>query len=153
LSKVGRDVSLVSYPGCLRVSVCVPRMAVPTHPTHGKRAQQAIRKFTRPRAEPGRSCRWARLVENRGNYARQRISSVGSNRENPVRVPNHHYCAAMRLALIREVHILRAYLENASEQQTEWLKAQLLGNRRAFERLRVREEKEKDSRNQNHASG
>jgi hypothetical protein len=59
----------------------------------------------------------------------------------------------MRLALIREVHILRAYLENASEQQTEWLKAQLLGNRRAFERLRVREEKEKDSRNQNHASG
>src|SRR6201987_907354 len=42
-------------------------MAVPLHPTHGKRAQQAIRKFTRPRigASEGRSRRWARLVEIR----------------------------------------------------------------------------------------
>src|ERR1700751_4347629 len=42
-------------------------MAVPLHPTHGKRAQQAIRKFTRPRsgASEGRSRRRARLVENR----------------------------------------------------------------------------------------
>ena len=61
-----------------------------------------------------------------------------------MRVPNRHYCAAMRAELQHEQHVIAARFETASERDRQWLREQLEANERAFRRLRIRAEKERN---------
>lgn len=63
-----------------------------------------------------------------------------------MRIPNKHFCAAMREALQWEQHTIAAKFQEADEVQREFLREQLLANERAFRRLRIRQENERQSR-------